>query len=689
MLRVQRLSLDICVLFLLLFWALIGPSLFDDGWFIQTAQHSLEYRNFYNIYNIYDGRFPLGWIWLFLNSAWATVSDNLFWNRLPSVLYLFLSWKLTFKTLVLLFPINLRHAILGSLIFLTGCFGFLLSVRPESFIFLCLTLIVFLLISIDSNNIENRLVFVSIVAGVSASTHLSGAIALFPIVFWLKLKLKQFKTDQTWNKLFAFGFSLMCAFGSAFVLNLFLFSNLRDFVSTTELWSNASESSDQSIFVNLFSRFFEVFNENAADSHFRRSSAMLIILAFLFFNRGKTELKSLSWMYWSLVSALAYLLFLPSASPWQLGPLIIFPIFLILGTLISAEKSFGYLFVFFFIFFLSIFNWIVWLSPNKDLFEFVDYMTFPLILQSLAQSITFWLLFFSFCLVLFHLYIVVLRKKQMSVFLRNFSSVLLVFSFGLPILVDIVEHLPSFRNGNSRSFFDLSTVLSRDEPICSNDGIYTFPDLLNGVVHEYDSGELNTFSDSLTFNGSDIAVTSLVPSDLGGFLSLDSPFEFDYLLIFAKNVDRTPFVLTLSNGAKSIGESFLGANPKKIHEYTPYLFRLSDLISSDGSTGLIVIKTTEDGVIVSSPILINGENARYFSGNPNLNFQVSSELQPYFSCLSEEFFANGLSIKPHYTIGQLPVFPRSPANVFFDYEDYVLFPIDSVRNIGGYALIED
>lgn len=682
-------SLDLAVLLLLLLWALLGPSLFDDGWFIQTAQHSLEYRNFYNIYNIYDGRFPLGWIWFFLNSAWATVSDNLFWNRIPSVFYLFISWKLIFKSLVLLFPINLRHAILGSLIFLTGCFGFLLSVRPESFIFLCIALIVFFLVGIDNNNIEFRLIIVSIVAGVSASTHLSGVIALFPIVFWLKLNLKQFKTDQTRNKLFAFGFSLMSAFGSTFVLNLFLFSNLRDFISTSELWRSTSESSDQSIFLNLFNRFFEVFNENAADSHFRRSSAILIILAFLFFNRGKTELKSLSWMYWSLVSALAYLLFLPSASPWQLGPLIIFPIFLILGTLISAEKSFGYLFVFFFISFLSIFNWIVWLSPNKDLFQFVDYMAFPPILQSLTQSITFWLLVFSLCLVLFHLYIVVLRRKQMSVSLRIFSSVLLVFSFGLPILVDIVEHLPSSRNGNSRSFSDLLAVLSRDEPICSDDGVYSFPDLLNGVVSDYDSGELNPFSDGLTFNGSEIGVTSLVPFDLGGFLSFDVSLESDYLLLFAKNVDRVPFLLTLSYGEKRIDHTFEGFNPKRDHEFTPFLFRLSDLISPDGSAGSIVIKTTGDGVIVSSPILINEENVRYFSGNPNLNFQVSSELQPYFSCLSEEFFAEGLSIKPHYLIGQLPMFPRSPASVFFDYEDYVLFPIDSVRNIAGYALIED
>jgi len=380
---------------------------------------------------------------------------------------------------------------------------------------------------------------------------------------------------------------------------------------------------------------------------------------------------------------------LPSASPWQLGSLVVFSVFLVTGTFVSEESSLKLASVSGLLIFLSLFNVIIWLSSNKDLFVFVDYMEFPLTLQRLTQSITFWLLSLILFLVFGCFYSVILRKQKKSVFFQKFSAALLILCFGLPILVDVVEHFPSFRSGDNRSFFGLSAVISRDKPICSDHGIYSFPDVLNGVVDDYDGGELNPFSDGLTFNGSEVAVTSLVPFDLGGFLSFDSPSEFGYLLLFAKNVDRIPFLLTLSKGDISIGESFQGSNLKKSHEYTPHLFSLSELNLPDGSPGPFVIKTTEVGVIVSSPILIKKENVKFFSDNSSLNFQVSSELKPYFSCLSEEFFADGLSIKPDYLIGQLPIFPRSPAAIFFEYEDYVLFPVDSVRNIPGYALIAD
>jgi hypothetical protein len=689
MLNSKSRSLDFTVLLLLLLWSLIGPSLFDDGWFIQTSQHSLGFRSFYNIYNIYDGRFPLGWLWFFLGSLWATVSDSLFWNRLPSVLYLFVSWKLILSSLNRLLNLSRRHAVLSSLFFLTVCFGFLVSTRPESFIVLCLTSVIYLLIGIDTENVEQRLGFTAIISGISLSTHLSGAVSVFPVVFWIFLNLKKFKPELNLFGLLKIVFRSIIAFVATFILNLFLFSNLRDFMLTRELWSSASESSNQSIFINFLDRFSEIFNENAADSYLRRSSFLLIALTFMFFNWGSPKMKPMNWIYWSLVFSLVFLLVIPSASPWQLGPLVVFSIFLVAGTLVLNENSLGFVSGSGLLIFLSIFNGIIWLSPNNDLFEFVDYMEFPSILQSLTQSIAFWLLLFSLFLIFGYFYLKVLHKQKMPVFFEIFSSTLLIFSFCLPIVVDVTEHFPNFRKDDNRSFFALSAVSGKDQPICSDDGTYSFPDLLNGVVVGYDGGELNPFSDGLIFNGNEVATTNLVPLDLGGFLGITSPMEFDYLLLFAKNAEGIPFSITLSNGERSIGEGFIGMNLKKRHGYTPHLFRLSDVTPADGSAGSILITTTEVGVNVSSPILIKEENVRYFSDNPNFNFQVSSELQPYFSCLSEEFFADGLSIKPHYMIGQLPMFPRSPANVFFDYEDYVLFPIDSVRNIAGYALVED
>ena len=538
MLRFKDRSLDLAVFLLLLLWALIGPSLFDDGWFIQTSQHSLGFRNFYNIYNIYDGRFPLGWLWFFLGSLWATASDNLFWNRLPSVLYLFLSWKLILSSLNRLFNLSSRHAVLCSLLFLTGCFGFLVSTRPESFIVLCLASVIFLLISIDSENLNQRLGLAAIISGISFSTHLSGAVSIFPIVLWMFLNLRQLKPEFKFLSFLIIVFRSFIAFGTTFILNLFLFSNLRDLILTRKLWISTSESLNQSIFINFLNRFFEIFNENAADSYLRRSSFLLIALTFLFFNWGSPKMKSVNWIYWSLVSSLAWLLLIPSASPWQLGPLVVFSVFLVTVTFVSEENSLKLASVSGLLIFLSLFNGIIWLSPNKDLFVFVDYMEFPRILQRLTQSIAFWLLLSAFFLVSGYFYIVILRKQKKFVFFQKFSAALLILCFGLPILVDVVEHFPSFRSGDNRSFFGLSAVISRDKPICSDHGIYSFPDLLNGVVDDYDGGELNPFSDDLTFNESEVSVTSLVPFDLGGFLSFDSPSEFSYLLLFAKNVDR-------------------------------------------------------------------------------------------------------------------------------------------------------
>jgi hypothetical protein len=531
------------------------------------------------------------------------------------------------------------------------------------------------------------LIIVSIVAGVSASTHLSGAIALFPIVFWLTLNLKKFKTVQTWSKLFTFGFSLVCAFGSTFVLNLLLFSNLRDFVSTTELWNNASESSDQSIFLNLFNRFFEVFNENAADSHFRRSSAILAISVFLFFNRGKTELKSLSWIYWSLISALAYLLFLPSASPWQLGSLMIFPIFLILGTLISAEKSFSYLFVFFSICCLSIFNWIVWLSPNNDLFVFVDYLDVPGVIRSSTGNILFWFAFLTF---LTFLYIVLATRlsEERRRLVVCFSSTLFIVSFLLPIVFNIVVHLPTSKGKEGGSIIDLSLSLHRNEPICADDSVYYFPDILNGVVDKFDSNDSVVNYDGLSFNQREVPSTDLMPVESEGFLSTEIPPEFRYVLLFAKSIVDEDFSLTASNGDLSSVIDFQGRNAKREDEYSPRLIDLSGLRPPGESNVTIEIRTIHPGISVSNPIFVREQNVQFFAKSSELVFQVSSELQPYFSCLEEEFFVDGVSVKPDYMIGGLPLFPRSPASVFFDYEDYVVFPIDIARNISGYALVE-
>ena len=129
-----------------------------------------------------------------------------------------------------------------------------------------------------------------------------------------------------------------------------------------------------------------------------------------------------------------------------------------------------------------------------------------------------------------------------------------------------------------------------------------------------------------------------------------------------------------------------GLNPRKRHGYTPSLIEFSALGVSDEAGETVQIRSTTPGTIISMPIFVKAESIHSLSNNADFIYQFSSELRPYFTCLNELFFKDGLSIKPDYLIGQLPLAIRSPASVF-EYEDYVYFLIDPDRRIEGYALV--
>ena len=107
---------------------------------------------------------------------------------------------------------------------------------------------------------------------------------------------------------------------------------------------------------------------------------------------------------------------------------------------------------------------------------------------------------------------------------------------------------------------------------------------------------------------------------------------------------------------------------------------------SDDAGESVQIRSTTPGAIIGMPIFVMAENIHSLSNNADFIYQVGSVFKPYFTCLNELFFKDGLSIEPDYLIGQLPLAIRSPASVF-EYDDYVYFLIVPDRRIEGCALV--
>jgi hypothetical protein len=668
--------IHIAVFLSLASWALVGTPLFDDGWFTQIFTNSEKF-NFYNIYNVYDGRFPTGSIWFIGQSVWNSLSTNLFWARLSGVLLTYASWVLLLKSAKKFITVSFSSLVIGSAFFLAGAFGFLISNRPEAFVVFLISLIIFLLSSVNSINIHQNLFLAGLICGLCVSTHLSGIVSFAVIFAWLIIERDNYLQHSTFvSRIFLLALPLATC-SIAFIFNLFLLTNYKDLTETRSLWYSVS-SIIPDWRVRVWGRFIEVFSSNPSDNSVRRLFCIGVVLCIPLFGWIPKKTPQLKWLFMSLIFGLFILSAVPSIGVWQLGvftPFIFILVLAISSSLKASQSAISYALLSLFIAFLGI---LIWSSDNLSYFDLRSDVEMDDVLTHIMSSTLFWLVFPILVLLLTPIYPRVVRRVSHPIQTASFTLLLacllgsVYFQLGLSGYKRVSEQKINSSSQGSYWFPGQSN--------CGLSSVSEVPDYLNPSVAQIDSVQSLTSSKTTRVLGKNITVFALSKNSSLDFVL---PEGQDYVLLYGKNSSAEGFSLLVSSitNPDVFQEAiFPGINIKSPEGFSPFLMKFSDIQIFQGSGRSFRITSNPYEVFVASPMTLSSTSADSFD---KPIYQISSELQPFYLCLEESHFSQGLSTDPVFLIGQLPSFPHSPAAVFDDYLDSVDFIFDPERGTMG------
>lgn len=661
----------------IVFWALAGPPLFDDGWYSAIISHPSFGVNFYNTFVSWDVRMPTSVIHLLLQSLWSQFSTQFWWMRILAGAYIIITLKFILLTLNALGVKSPKSRFVSALIVAIGGTGYLISLRPEGFIAMCLTIAVYLLVTANYQNCDRNILVASLISGLAMATHATGLIVPSMVAAWVVL---QEQTDL--NKTSAFhriGTSTFAAVGLVigFVLSQFAFTDLFEFIRIRSLWEAASDPV-VSWRLRLFSRIQETFGGNLADIPLRRTFVLLFILSLFLCLWRRDNSRRPIWISTGFLLSLLLFSAIPSVGPWQLGaflPLITLIVVTSWDAFENSEDSFKKFVV------VSTIGLIIgvtaWSSPSLMPMYRTSALTASLLGQLIEDSITYgqsvkvWIGFSvivaSVCLVLSRR-----NKSGISSVWYQGSFVIVATLLASPLILqtlDVVENSVKSTQGSPLKDF-INRV--KGEASCGLAEHIKLPDLDSREVVKI-VGFGGVQSDQQVKATGRVTQSFRVLTDENFIDVLVDP-DKPYLLIYTKSEIGTGFV-SISNRNEPDLETVLAANGINFRNrdgYQPILVGLAGLLqpNQDGPT-LLRLKLSQTGDSILTPIAISQSGSDVILRKYPGLVQVSPEWGPLFPCAKEEYFSNGLSKTPMYLIGRIPSHPNSPASVFGDYEDIV------------------
>jgi hypothetical protein len=660
----------------LLAWALFGTPLFDDGWFAQIFQHPEE-MNFYNIFNTFDGRMPLGQIWYLIQSSWVSISGNLLWTRLLSAVFAFVAWYLVYRAAIRSFVFSLNDLVIGSLVYLVGSFSFLVSNRPESFISLLISFTIYFLATVDSRNLCRNLFITGMFCGLSLSTHLSGVISLAILIAWFAFKFSDHSRVFSRSlKLQIFALPLIVVLIVA-LLNTFLFTNLQDLSETRSLWASTSEALP-SWRVRFISRITTIFTTNPVDIPLRRLFAVTLILCLAIFGWIPEKSSKFNWIFASFVFSIILFSLTPSIGPWQLGsftPLLFLVVLMISSQLRKPDSLKTYFFI---TACVSLLNMVIWASADNNYFDLQWQSEMLEKSLMISRSPVFWFVGSSMILML-HRFVIFrfsVRSRVLDFPSAALLSGSLLFCLLLQLGMQAAKPVERSRDGTTRQALFWLKGFSN----CGLSSKAKIPDLENLALPQVTSNNVPVSDKRVSILNNNVNVYDLSETDP---LVIKVSTNFDYVLLFVRSAGVDGLTLRFSKFGNLDEVSEISAPSisfKSVHGFSPVLIELTNFKNHGTLTQEYVITSDSIGSYVLEPMVLPQIDVLSFKQS---KAQISSELAPYYQCLEESYFSRGLSTKPTFLIGGLPSFPQSPAAVFDDYLEFVPFTFDDQRGIKG------
>lgn len=661
-------------------WALMGTPLYDDGWFNQIFDHP-ERLNFYNIFNVYDGRFPTGSIWLVCQSIWNSLTENLFWTRLSAAILTFMSWILLVKSIPNFVRFSLTSLIIATGLFLVGAFGFLISNRPEAFIVFLISCVIYLLSHLNTVNFVHNLGISGFIVGLCISTHLAGIVSFSILLVWIIFEretLKSLPSNHFRFQIFAVPF-ISCFV--AFVLNVFLLIDLKDLLKTLSLWESVANTIPNWR-VRVWERFLIVFSSNPADTPLRRLFCVSVFLCIPLFGRFSLLSSKMKWILVAFTVSLIFLNAVPSVGVWQLGVFV--PFLFLLWVYISSHLvfvstlgSYSILAVL-----IAMINTIIWSSTDESFFSGNTPSGLAEKIPVVFREPFTWLLFSFIALLLLVGFARIMNQSKNSTQLA--AHALILTSVFLCLLFQLGQSSLNPITFNNSRVSSQGTFWFPGRSDCKLSALAFVPNPSSLEVAQINSEAL-----SLPDNKVNILKYELDTFEIGTIDSIKFIVKGqDYVLIYARSSFGEDFDFSISNvknPTEIYSTTIPGQSSKNRNGYSPVLIQISNSLTSDNIQKQFLISSSVDGVEIASPFLMTGVHAAKATSS---FFQISSELKPYFGCLNESFFSHGLSSKPTILIGNLPSFPTSPAGVFDDYMDSVNFSFDPGRGIMGRLFLQ-
>jgi len=309
---------DALVVVVVAVWAVLGPPLFDDGWFLANQRAFTESGTITDIYWATSSNYPLGywyqWIWHF----WTDQFNAPIYFRFVTAGMVIALWSVVRVSLRLVNGPK-EHATwsttMSAAVFAVGSMAWLMTLRPEPLIALLATATLASCLVFRREPSIRSLSIGALLAAAALSVHPAGIVALAPLLVILPSMLRWLGKDV--GKWLAFaGIAVAC--GALIVLLAVVDSDL-------SLKLEASDAMSQTgVTLGLageWARYVLVVVEGQTPIRFLAVGFAAIAVVSLLSQRNRwTNLDAVP--TWSVLLSLVLFIFVPTKWVWHFGSLV-------------------------------------------------------------------------------------------------------------------------------------------------------------------------------------------------------------------------------------------------------------------------------------------------------------------------------------------------------------------------------
>jgi hypothetical protein len=308
---------DAAVVSVLLGWWVLAPAHWDDGWVAARQGNFSGARGFSNYYDSLGSNLPNGY-WLEWLQHWVTQSSStVLVLRVPALLSLIGTWLITRWALARVLPLAHRFRVVtwaAAVSFLAGALAWGMTLRPEPFTSLLVTLAFACAIAFFQTGSAAALAVAACVLPLAATGHHAGLLAAAPLVAIGPQLIQWVRRNQ------AAATTLATASFALLLLLAFLAADVA--VRSGEAHYLSSYGVPDAWFDEL--RRYARLSDFHGGPPLRRASFAIMVLAVLAFAlrrvRGTHRLRDIP----STALAIGFVLLIavPSKWPWHFGALI-------------------------------------------------------------------------------------------------------------------------------------------------------------------------------------------------------------------------------------------------------------------------------------------------------------------------------------------------------------------------------